>query len=297
MKKRICVKGVVAGLLASAFLLNACSVTGDKPPTATTTPAPVRPEPKKSPSSPGGTSVKTVNPSFGSFSGRLALAPQGCENSGGQGIGKCRVIQTGFAFNSPLPWKVRSNEPTDGASIPSFAWSTIGKPFDGSYLPAAIIHDNYCNHLVRPFLQTHRVFYSMLRALGVEPSKAAAMYAAVLIGGPKWIKLDSGEPCGENCIRTLSSRDARFIGIVSREGGLWRPSQIDNDRRNAFETLALEIRGGGAMELDAIDARVQLLLPEDPFLALRAYETAPFQTFANAPVIAGARQARSRQAR
>jgi Protein of unknown function (DUF1353) len=46
--------------------------------------------------------------------------------------------------------------------------TVIGKPFDPSYLPAAVIHDNYCSRKVRSFLATHRVFYDMLRALAIK---------------------------------------------------------------------------------------------------------------------------------
>jgi hypothetical protein len=55
-------------------------------------------------------------------------------------------------------------------------------------------------------LETHWVFYDGLLTSHVPPAKAKVMYAAILIGGPKWIDLIPGKPCkqGATCIQSVS---------------------------------------------------------------------------------------------
>lgn len=265
-------------LACLAILAAGCGKT----PETTPVPAP-KPQPiTTSPSAPGGIAVTSRNPSFGRFSGRLALAPPGCENSKGPGVGSCKVLETDFAFRGSVTWKVRANLPTDGASIPKFAWGAIGKPFDGSYLPAAVIHDNYCENPVRPFIDTHRVFHAMLRALGVEPDKAAIMYAAVLIGGPKWIELAPGQSCGDDlCIRGKLRSDPALKGLQLRNGNLWQPPQTDAARRDAFLTAQKRVMDKSLGSLDAIDAYLRATFPEDPFLSLGPARQVSLDAFAS----------------
>ena len=41
-----------------------------------------------------------------------------------------------------IVWLAKSGMITDGASIPQFAWSIIGGPFEGKYRDGAFIHDS-----------------------------------------------------------------------------------------------------------------------------------------------------------
>ena len=142
------------------------------------------------------------------ITGVLHLNPEGCEKEDLCRLGEpLRFVQAnGTAWQSDA-WS--SNEvqsgTTDGASIPNWAQPIIGKPFDRSYLKAAILHDHYCyreNH-VRNWRSTHRMFRDALLASGLSRFKANVMYYAVMLGGPRWSKLVPGEQCGPQCVKTV----------------------------------------------------------------------------------------------
>lgn len=134
------------------------------------------------------------------FTGELVLEPDGCE--------KIRKCYTKYPLHYKAPnnveWEARAGLETDGASIPFWAQQFIGDSYDESFLKAAVVHDHYCDKHVRPWRQTHRAFYSMLRSLKVSEIKSKIMYYAVFIGGPKWIKLVIGDNCGPNCINAYN---------------------------------------------------------------------------------------------
>jgi hypothetical protein len=74
----------------------------------------------------------------------------------------------------------------DGASIPKFAWSIIGGPFEGAYRKASVIHDVACDQRLKSWQAVHRAFYTGMLAAGTDPLKAKIMYAAVYHFGPRW---------------------------------------------------------------------------------------------------------------
>lgn len=129
------------------------------------------------------------------FVGKLAFTPKGCEASG-----KCKIA-TDFKYIDPnkIGWLTKANDITDGASIPTWAQPFVGKPFEKKYLKAAVIHDHYCDRHVRPWRQTHKVFYDALRESGVDEPLAKLLYFAVYLGGPKWVELIPGNSCGPGC--------------------------------------------------------------------------------------------------
>lgn len=135
------------------------------------------------------------------FTGTLELKPSGCQAAGHCTLG----ADFGFVDSKGRGWQAAKGLLTDGASIPPWAQKIVGEPFEESYIKAAVIHDHYCNRRVRSWRETHRVFYEGLLASGVSKSKAGIMYYAVLIGGPKWVKLIKGKPCpvGMGCINSL----------------------------------------------------------------------------------------------
>lgn len=149
----------------------------------------------------------------GEFIGDLILLPEGCQKSVAR-ICKLGAELTYKSSSDNLVWQTdvwqdgnRESGTTDGASIPEWAQSIIGDPYDKSYLKAAIVHDHYCyqeNH-VRTWRQTHRMFYDALIDLDVTPVKAKTMYFAVYLFGPHWVELVPGENCGKNCIKTFSA--------------------------------------------------------------------------------------------
>lgn len=89
---------------------------------------------------------------------------------------------------------------TDGASIPRAFWRLVGHPFEGYFVRPAGIHDVRCELRVGSWRATHDELREHLIAEGVERWRADAMWAAVMVGGPKW-----------PFARSLSIDDARAI--------------------------------------------------------------------------------------
>src|SRR5690348_6841794 len=55
-------------------------------------------------------------------------------------------------------WVARAGSVVDGASIPKFAWSIIGGPFEGKYRDASVVHDVACMERSAPWEYVHLVF-------------------------------------------------------------------------------------------------------------------------------------------
>ncbi len=93
-----------------------------------------------------------------------------------------------FVYVDPqgLEWMAPAGSEVDGASIPKFAWSVIGGPFEGKYRNASVIHDVACDQKRRSWEVTHEAFYNAMLASEVEPVTARIMYAAVYHFGPRW---------------------------------------------------------------------------------------------------------------
>lgn len=102
--------------------------------------------------------------------------------------GRTMKLLTKFTFIDPqeIRWEAPVASIVDGASIPKFAWSIIGGPFEGKYRDASVIHDVACAQKVRPWESVHEVFYNAMRTSGVGVIKAKIMYAAVYHFGPRW---------------------------------------------------------------------------------------------------------------
>lgn len=93
-----------------------------------------------------------------------------------------------FTYVDPkgVEWTAPSGWVIDGASIPVFAWSIIGGPYNGKYRNASVIHDVACDQQTQPWEQVHETFYWAMLASGVENWRAKVMYAAVYHFGPRW---------------------------------------------------------------------------------------------------------------
>jgi len=90
------------------------------------------------------------------------------------------VDPNGVTWTAPAGWVI------DGASIPVFAWSVVGGPFQGRYRDASVIHDVACDQKAQPWEKVHEAFYWAMMASGVESWRAKVMYAAVYHFGPRW---------------------------------------------------------------------------------------------------------------
>jgi uncharacterized protein DUF1353 len=102
--------------------------------------------------------------------------------------GREMVLTEPFGYLDPEgnKWDAPAGSKIDGASIPKFAWSFIGGPFEGKYRNASVIHDVACDEKQRPWDKVHETFYYAMRASGVDDGLASTMYGAVYYFGPRW---------------------------------------------------------------------------------------------------------------
>ncbi|MDP9604024.1 Protein of unknown function [Variovorax sp. YR750] len=188
------------------------------------------------------------------FVGDLVLEPAGCTQTG-----KCKVKnKLRFTDSNKLVWETYDGEPTDGATIPPIFQPIVGKPFEESFLKAAIIHDHYCVRQVRPWRKTHRVFYEGLIDQGVPQAKAKLMYYAVYLGGPKWVKLMPGESCKGNCIKSFKTSDGQPV-MRSREADY---ATVTNEAELAALEQELQANPDG-ISLEDLEKRAQAKRPDD----------------------------------
>lgn len=196
--------------------------------------------------------------SFAQFSGNLKLSPKGCE-----ALGQC-TLQEPLRFKDAagLIWEARAGLVTDGASIPGVFQPFVGEPFNEKFIKAAIVHDHYCDRHVRSWRKTHRVFYSALLDQGVSVAKAKTMYFAVLVGGPKWIKLIPGKNCGKNCVNAMKSATG-VGGYRSRPADYSLPA-LPVALQELHTQLQLD---PDSMSLDQLETRAVRLRPDDFYFA------------------------------
>lgn len=95
---------------------------------------------------------------------------------------------------------------SDGASIPRVLWPYVGPRLAARTFPAALAHDAlYASHLVTR-ATADRVFWRLLRIMGVGPVKAGAYWLAVRIGG--WLAWRAKTPSSiavARCVVSLSA--------------------------------------------------------------------------------------------
>ncbi|TIP76519.1 MAG: DUF1353 domain-containing protein, partial [Mesorhizobium sp.] len=129
-------------------------------------------------------------------------------------------------------------EVVDGASIPGFAWSLVGGPFDGKYLNAAIIHDYYCCSKSREYYGTHHAFWLGMKAAGVDDTMAYIMWSAVRFAGPDYWSVDPSVfapvPCrtdkaASKSLYEMSSERTKALAIA-KFAGMARTLKTSNGR-------------------------------------------------------------------
>ena len=95
-----------------------------------------------------------------------------------------------YRYTEPKPrsveWTAKKGYITDGASIPHWAWSLVGGPFEGKYRNGAILHDAACSFKTRTSDEAHMMFYEAMQCSGVGKVKAKLFYFAVYKFGPRW---------------------------------------------------------------------------------------------------------------
>jgi hypothetical protein len=149
-----------------------------------------------------------------------------------------------FAYIDPAGrrWEAPKGSVIDGASIPRFAWSLIGGPFEGAYRNASVIHDVACVERKLAWQDVHLAFYTAMRAANVSQAKAKVMYAAVYHFGPRWptVRLET---------RTVGGITSRVPTTV-----LPPPSAL---REQDFQRLAelIEAREAAAQPVSLVEIR------------------------------------------
>lgn len=103
------------------------------------------------------------------------------------------VLRAPFAFLSPTLGRIEvpAGFDTDYASVPRLFWSLY--PPDGSYTPAAVIHDALYFYQAKgegaprwiTRAEADRVFLEAMTALGVPALRRRLLYSAVRVGG--WV--------------------------------------------------------------------------------------------------------------
>lgn len=199
------------------------------------------------------TSTSFAAESTGFFEGTLNFSPVGCQQN------KSCTVSYDLWYTDPssIVWKADANNITNGASIPGWAQSIIGDPFDEKFVKPAVIHDHYCDekHRVRSWIDTHYMFYQGLKNQGVDELKAKLMYLAVLIGGPKWRVEITGRDCGHNCV------NAQKIKTTIK-----RSTINDKSRNIEFEKIqSILNEKKGNLTISEINELVKKEFPQDDF--------------------------------
>lgn len=151
-------------------------------------------------------------PARAEFAGDLAFSPDGCMAK------RACVLKSPLTFTDPSRrvWRAEAGEVTDGASIPDWAQSVIGGPWDESYLKAAVLHDHYCGVRTATWRETHLMFYDALIELGVSSYKAKLMYYAVYLEGPKWMDVLKVMYCEKKADGSCAREDLAVVGEIVR---------------------------------------------------------------------------------
>jgi hypothetical protein len=105
--------------------------------------------------------------------------------------GRIMQLEKPFTYTGPdgRMWMVPAGTTTDGASVPPAFWFAF-PPYSGPYRGPAVMHDHYCHTQTRTWRDTHKAFYTAMRAAGVPHTSARALYIAVMRFGPRWKKLN-----------------------------------------------------------------------------------------------------------
>jgi hypothetical protein len=203
------------------------------------------------------------------FVGELKFAAGGCPDANEYRL----EHDFGYVDTKKTGWQAKMGDCTDGASIPSWAVPIVGGAFDMQFIKAAVIHDHYCRRRVRPWRQTHWVFYDALLASRVPKAKSKLMYFAVYLAGDKWTKLDAPDPCkiGDICI--ASKPPSVLPEGISRETGedgkvfAVRPSSFERPGLSGDlkQAEALIEQRGDEVPLDELEALADKLRPGDFF--------------------------------
>jgi hypothetical protein len=94
---------------------------------------------------------------------------------------KMMQLKHDFSFidSGGVIWTAKKGDMVGGTHIPKFLKIIIGYSYQQPYLPAAVLHDVYCNNKSRPWRQTDLMFYQAMLTNGMGQIKALTFYVAV----------------------------------------------------------------------------------------------------------------------
>lgn len=199
----------------------------------------------------------SASPLCADFDGRVVLRPVGCEDQG-----LCTLAENfGYLDRYGVGWQADAGFQTDGASIPKWAQSFAGEPFEPTYIPAAVLHDWYSKseRPVRGWFQTQRMFHEVLLVSGVAADRAALLYAGVLLGSGKWINGIASKPCPstENCVN----------GVILEQSLIRSPETFESTNfRQDYEAMIERITSEGLTTPEDIETLAREIRPDDIFL-------------------------------
>jgi hypothetical protein len=189
------------------------------------------------------------------FIGTLQLSPDPSDAT-------LKILESDLYFvgSDKVVWKAGKGDKTDGASIPPLFQPIIGGPWEADYLPAAVMHDHYCDeaHRVHTWRETDRMFYEAMIVNHTDVIKAKTMYYAVYAFGPHWGKLQSGVPCGPNCVFSVTTQMT------------FRAATYSMVHEAELKSVESRIRGneviGEPLSLNDIEDLAEKAYRQDPFL-------------------------------
>jgi hypothetical protein len=87
-----------------------------------------------------------------------------------------------------LRWNAPKGSVIDGTLIPRVVWAAAaGRPFEGRYRNASIIHGVACVEKRRPWQLAHEAFYSAMLTSEVPKYAALLLYGTAYHFGPRWV--------------------------------------------------------------------------------------------------------------
>ena len=121
---------------------------------------------------------------LGRYTGKLILEPM-------PGRQQMKTVEDfGFQDADGRHWPVPPGTSVDGTSIPKAVWSLLGRPWEGKYREASVLHDYHCTARSADWQTVHRMFYRAMLVSGVSERRAKLVYAGVYFAGPRWENIE-----------------------------------------------------------------------------------------------------------
>jgi hypothetical protein len=195
---------------------------------------------------------------IGSYTGKLILESL---ESGHQ---MKTVLDFGFLDDDGRHWPVPPGTSVDQASIPKALWSLLGRPWEGKYRRALVVHDYHCAVRSANWRSVHRMFYRAMLVSGVSPDHAKLIYAGVYFAGLRWADMAvETAQLGDPAPPTQTSPANILYALCRDPVGLAVSEAIECDGRSAFDWVTSrhhhpnDIAPGMTLRLDKLVEMVE----------------------------------------